>query len=390
MATPEASSVSSSPVGARWIRAALQVNPFDYQGHPAPSDSYTSEADYNKALLDECESLGISLLAITDHWCATSAAGLIKAAKARGIVALPGFEANSSEGIHLLVVFEAGTKIDDVTMAIGACMPPAGDPHGVSKKGFVEIVEDMTQLGALVIPAHVNIATSGLLHRATGKPLEPMIKHEGIHALGITPSAKPMGQQAQILANAKPFERQYPLVEIHADDVSSPAALGASGATTWFKMSEPGLAGLAHALRIPQTRVSLTDPSSKSRVLLREMSWVGGFLDGQTLPIAEDLTALIGGRGTGKSTVIESLRYVLGIEPIGEDATRDHQGVINKVVRTATTISLTVDVVSPMPGRYVVERTVPNPPVVRDASGTITTQRPTMRKTIPVLILYAE
>lgn len=97
----------------------------------------------------------------------------------------------------------------------------------------------------------------------------------------------------------------------------SPTALGGPGGSTWFKMSEPTLAGLKHALRTPQTRVSLTDPTSTSRVLLRDISWVGGFLDGQTIPLAEDLTAIIGGRGTGKSTMIESLRYVLEIAPIG-------------------------------------------------------------------------
>ena len=81
-------------VGAHWVRAALQVNPYAYKGQNAPSNIYSSEDDYNTALLDECDNLGISLIAITDHWCADSAAGLIAAAAGRGIVALPGFEAN--------------------------------------------------------------------------------------------------------------------------------------------------------------------------------------------------------------------------------------------------------------------------------------------------------
>lgn len=373
-----ANSISSKdvPIGARWFRAALQVNPYEYHGNPAPSQTYSDEATYNKALLDECEAQGISLIAITDHWRATSAAGLIQDAKIRGITALPGFEANTSEGIHLLVIFESGTNLEDITVAIGASGLTPGDPHGVATKSFSEIVTEMTNRGALVIPAHVNVANSGLLCRVMGKPLEAMIQNTHIQALGVTPSAADVGAQDQIFKNKGPFKRKHALVKIHADDISNPSALTTEGGSTWFKMCEPGLAGLKHAIRTPQTRVSLVDPTSSSRVLLREISWVGGFLNGQNLPLTEDLTALIGGRGTGKSTVIESLRYVLDIAPIGDAARKDHEGVIKNVVRTATTISLTVDVTSPEPARYTIERTVPDPAVVKDASGTVTSFRP--------------
>ncbi|MBF9434650.1 hypothetical protein HA133_01705 [Mycobacteroides chelonae] len=361
---------------ARWFRAALQVNPYEYQGNPSPKSAYSTEAAYNKALLDECNKQGIGIIAITDHWCATSAAGLITDAEARGITALPGFEANSSEGVHLLVIFERGTKLDDITLAIGACGLTPGDPHAVADESFTEIVDAMTKRGALVIPAHVNIANSGLLSRIKGKPLEPMIKHVGIQALGVTPSVNPLGDQEKILENKSPFKRKHPLVKVHADDIMGPAGLATEGGSSWFKMSEPGLAGLKHALRTPETRVSVTDPASTSRVLLREISWTGGFLNGQVIPLAEDLTALIGGRGTGKSTMIESLRYVLNIAPIGAEAKRDHESIIKSVVHTATTISLVVDVILPESARYTVERTIPDPAVVKDASGTVTSLNP--------------
>ncbi|GMA35600.1 hypothetical protein [Demequina litorisediminis] len=367
---------TQAPTGARWVRAALQVNPYDYQGNPSPANSHLDEASYNSALLDECGALGISLLAVTDHWSASSAAGLVAAATARDIVALPGFEAITSEGVHLLVIFEAGTKIEDITVAMGVCGMPQDDPHGVADKPYSEIVTSMGERGALVIPAHVNVSNSGLLHRAVGAPLQRMITHKEIHALGVTPGMPPAKDQENILANKSPYEREHPLIAIHADDIMHPDTLSTEGATTWFKMSEPSLAGLKHALRTPETRVSVTDPSSRSRVLLREISWTGGFLDGQKVPLAEDLTTVIGGRGTGKSTLVESIRYVLGIAPIGSAAQKDHSDVIKNVVQTATRISLAVDVFSPEPGRFTIERTVPDPPIVRDAAGTATSQMP--------------
>lgn len=102
---------SIGPIGARWVRAALQVNPYAYEGKNAPSATFAAEAHYNKALLDECEAQGIELLAVTDHWKVDSALQLIRDASKRGIVGLPGFEANSDEGIHILVIFEAGTAV---------------------------------------------------------------------------------------------------------------------------------------------------------------------------------------------------------------------------------------------------------------------------------------
>ncbi len=361
---------------ARWVRAALQVNPYAYVGNPSPTQFFDDETAYNTALLDACEAQGITLIAITDHWRAATGAGLIAAADARGITALPGFEAISSESIHVLVIFEAGTAMDEITVAIGACGLPSNDPHALSARPLSEIVEEAAGRGALVVPAHVNVANSGLLHRMKGRPLEKFLQSEHVHVLGITPGVAAAGDQEHILANRAPYARRHPLVAVHADDVSSPTVLASTGASTWFKMCEPSLAGLQHAVRTPQTRISLDDPTTGAGLILREIRWNGGFLDGQCVPFADDLTALIGGRGTGKSTVVESLRFVLQIEPIGASARKDHDGVVQNVLRTGTTVSLVVDVPSPTPTTYTIERTVPHDAIVKDSSGTKTNLRP--------------
>lgn len=363
------STVEAPNRGAGWHRAALQVNPFGYVGHPAPSDSFENEAAYNEALLDECEANGVSIIAVTDHWKVSTAVGLIDAAKKRNIVALPGFEANCSEGFHLLVIFEAGTDIDWISTNIGACGVPEADPHGPGDKSFSDIAETMTKKGALVIPAHVNVATSGLLARFSGKPLQKVVASHHILALATTPSRPPLGDQIEIIKNLKPYHRSHPLVEIFADDVSHPSTLANEGATSWFKMGKPSLRGLHHALRTPQTRVRLTPPPPLRGTRLCSVSWAGGFLDGLKIPIGPELTALIGGRGTGKSTVIESIRYALDQPPQGEDALKDHRSVVQKVLGAGAVVSLEVEALDPTPARYTIKRTVGDPPIVLDASG---------------------
>jgi hypothetical protein len=368
--------MAAKTIGAHWIRAALQVNPFAYQGKNQPSTSFSKEGDYNAALLNECEALGIAVIAITDHWCADSASGLIADATDRGIVAFPGFEANSSEGVHLLVVFEAGTDLSAVNAAIGACGVEPGCANGTTGNSFRDILEAMSDRGALVIPAHVNVANGGMLTGRTGQPLVAMVKDPNLHAIAITPSQSPGTDQEEIIKGVKPYDRKHPLAVVGADDVVHPDDLHASGATSWFKVSKPSVEALKLGVRTPETRVALSDPASTPRTLLREISWTGGFLDGVTIPISTDLTALIGGRGTGKSTVIESLRYALGLTPIGDDSTKDHKAIVDKVVRSGTIIKVEVDTVSPTPRSFTIERIVPDPPVVRDASGTATNLQP--------------
>ena len=366
-------------VGADWVRAALQVNPYGYQGRNAPSTRFSSEAAYNRALLDKCSELHISIIAITDHWAVDTATGLIQAAEARGIVALPGFEANTREGFHVLVIFEAGTPFTTVNAAIGACGVIPGCPNGTVGNPFDEILEAMTHpdLGALVIPAHVNVASSGMLTGRQGTPLTKMIHHPLLHAIGVTPSFAAAQEQEAIIQRRKPFDRKHPLAVLHADDISHPDTLARAGGSTWFKVSTPNIESLKIAVRTPETRVSLSDPEVEVRPLLKEISWVGGFLDGVTIPLSSDLTALIGGRGTGKSTVIESLRYVLGLTPIGSTARTDHDAIVTGVLRPGTVVKLEVEATSPMVRRFTIERSVNNPPIVKDASGTVTSLQPT-------------
>lgn len=366
----------SGNIGATWIRSALQVNPYSYHGKNAPSSTFSTEEEYNAALLAKCHSNNIGMIAITDHWAIDSAQQLIHDAEAEGVVALPGFEANTSEGIHLLVIFERGTEAGVINAAIGACRVSPGCANGTTGAPYAEMLAEMTKRDALVIPAHVNVSNSGMLTGRSGAPLVGMIKDPNLHAIAVTPSVTDGTDQALIAKGTPPYDRTHPLTIVYSDDISHPNALDTEGAATWFKVSSPCLSSLKLAVRTPLTRVSTADPSTIPRALIREISWTGGFLDGVTVPLAEDLTSLIGGRGTGKSTVIETLRYVLGIEPLGAQTKNDHESIISGVLRSGTTARIRIDVVDPAPAHYVIERSVPNPPVVIDSAGAATGLRP--------------
>ncbi|MFH0785535.1 MAG: hypothetical protein V2B20_26805 [Pseudomonadota bacterium] len=67
----------------------------------------------------------------------------------------------------------------------------------------------------------------------------------------------------------------------------------------------------------------------------------------------------------------------MGLEPIGTDAQKTHEGIVRNVLKSGTKISLLVKVYQPSSRCYLIERTVPNPPVVRDEFGKVLGLTPT-------------
>ena len=118
------------------------------------------------------------------------------------------------------------------------------------------------------------------------------------------------------------------------------------------------------------------------------LAWEGGFLDGETVCLNPNLNVLIGGRGAGKSTIVESLRYVLGLDPIGEEARKAHEGIVHQVLRGGTKVSLRARCYHPARREYLIERTVANPPVVRDESGRVSNLLP--EEVLPRVEVYGQ
>ena len=145
-------------------------------------------------------------------------------------------------------------------------------------------------------------------------------------------------------------------------------------------MSDVSIEGLRQAFLDPKSRIGLNSPAgapeTEAHPELVSLAWEGGFLGGVEISLNPNLNVLIGGRGAGKSTVIESLRYVLELDPIGDEAGKAHQGIVRHVLRGGTKVSLRVRRHRPARREYVIERTVPNPPVVRDEDGQVSNLHP--------------
>ena len=369
------------PRGAVYRRCALQVNPSTYARNFRGSQDTVDPIAHANAIVREAWKTGVSVLAITDHNDASGFIAFRQVAKNYGITVLPGFELTSSEGVHVLCIYPQSTRDKELERYLGqfGIMEP-GSSSELSSKSFSEILRDVRQHGGLTIAAHVT-SDKGLLKVLKGNARAKAWQDPNLLAVQIPKNVKNLYRgYRSIVTNSDPkYLRERPtgasqgLAVVNARDVVEADDLRDPSATSLIKMSSVGIEGLRQAFLDPESRIQIENGDViSSHPEIVAITWVGGFLDGSAVHFNSNLNVLVGGRGTGKSTIVESLRYVLGLEPIGKDAATAHGGIVRDVIRAGSKISLLVRTFQPEKREYRIERIVPNPPVVRDAvSGEI-------------------
>ena len=270
--------------------------------------------------------------------------------------------------------FDPSTEDDRLERLIGDCGIHADDTDSpTGKYDVLELLGRLREWEAVCIAAHV-ASDGGLLRTLKGQARINAWRSQNLLACSLPGLVTDAPDDLRpILQNKNAdYRRNRPVAIINAQDVNGPDDLSRQGTSCWIKMSKVSLEGLCQAFLDPSSRIRLaSEPVPEEHVELVGMAWQGGFLDGTAIHLNENLNVLISGRGTGKSTVVESLRYVLDLDALGEEARKTHQGIIRQVLRSGTKISLLVRSYRPKKHEYRIERTVPNPPVVRDERGNV-------------------
>jgi len=379
------------PKGARFYRSALQVNPFDYVIRHSKPTTFRDETSYNKAILEACAATGVEIIAITDHYRVRSGNRLRAEAQAAGIHAFLGFEAVTKDGIHVLCLFDPNSEPDRIERVIGDCgIHDEASQSPTGKYDARDFLEEAPKWGAVCVAAHVASA-GGLLSTLSGQARVETWRSPYLLACSLPgPVADAPDNVRPILENKDAaHRRERPVAILNAQDVGRPDDLAKPGASSWIKMSEVTVEGLRQAFLDPASRIRLaSDPVPEEHSEFVAMSWEGGFLNEQAIHFNENLNVLIGGRGSGKSTAVESLRYVLNLDPVGEEARKAFSGIVSQVLKSGTKISLLVRSHRPSKRQYLIERTIPNPPVVRDDAGAVLALTPL--DVIPQVEVYGQ
>jgi PHP family Zn ribbon phosphoesterase len=353
------------PGGAKWRRAALQVNPYAYHQANGRQPFATSQEQYDTELTAALVAEGVDVVGITDHWRVRDSQSLRQHLVEAGVTVFPGFEATSSEGVHVLVLFDPVCIIDEVERRIHECGVDATTGRsGTCTSSLGDLLGRVRQWGAVAVPAHV-ATRGGLLEVMKGEPRIKAWTSIDLHAVALSGAVS--DNLRKIVEGKDPqYRRDHPLALLNACDINEPADVGKPYATSWLKLSSPTAAGLDTAFRASATRVSTHDPAEHVGQRLTAVAWEGGFLNGLGIRLNDGLNVLIGGRGSGKSTVLESVRFALGLQPVTTRAQEQHAGVVTTVLGTAAKVTLLAECPSPVKRRLRIERTVGTAPRVFD------------------------
>ncbi len=361
------------PSGARFYRCALQINPFAYLKRYGKMTRFASEEAYNRAIIEACLANNIEVIAVTDHYRVEDSVRLVHAAREEKLHAFSGFEAVAKDGVHFLCLFDPD-KDEHLERFIGACgicgtdqLSPIGD------KDSTELLELAKDWDSACIAAHV-ASKGGLLKTLSGQSRVNVWTHSDLLACALSGPVDEAPEGVRPILKNRNLEhrRDRPVAILNAADVNDPEDLKKPGASCFIKMSTVSIEAFRQAFLDPDSRVRLlSEQRPEPHAEFVAMTWEGGFLRDTAVHFNKHLNVLTGGRGAGKYTMIESIRYVLGLDPLGEEARKIHEGMVHHVLQPGTKASLRVRSRTPSPRCYTIERSVPNPPVVKDEEGRV-------------------
>ena len=277
---------------------------------PASPDARPEAFGSPENIVDAAISAGLDAIAITDHntaaWCDSVAA----AAHGRQLVVLPGVEISTTEG-HLLAIWDEGTPsrvIDELLVKVNIGHGQRGRLEVAANVGLAQAAERVASCGGLAIAAHID-RPKGLLGLPVAAHVNQTLLEEAL--AGVEVVALDTVSTVAAKVGSKRLVGCVRGSDTWDVETSAHGLSGIGARRTWVKASRPDLIGIRHALADPALRISLTDPPSGDYPQLRRVEISGGFLDGQAIDLCPDLNCLLGGTGTGKSLIIEAIRYAM-------------------------------------------------------------------------------
>ncbi|MDD2856275.1 MAG: AAA family ATPase [Desulfuromonadaceae bacterium] len=310
--------------GARWWT-------FDFHAHSPASLDYGKGPSQStlRTITPEEWLLGfmranIDCVAITDHnsggWIDSLKAALIRLKEQPHpeylpLYLFPGVELTANGGVHVLAIFDLSASSEDISRLIGAVEynGECGASDLAANSPVIQIIDKIDRAGGIAILAHVD-DYNGTFTVLSGNTLEPILLSEQLYAMELcNPSfAKP----------ATYTDKGLSWVEVLGSDSHHPT--GSAGQRfpgshfTWVKMGEPTLEGLRLALldnaplSICRSDQSTGNPNQHANLFIEALAVKDAKLCGRGDALVAQfnpwMNAIIGGRGSGKSSLIEFMR----------------------------------------------------------------------------------
>lgn len=363
---------------ARFWKCALQVNPWDYAGKYRGQDHGLDEAVYNTNVLEVCKAEDITVIGIADHGCVNAVDALRQVLTASGITVFPGFEIASSEKAHFVCLFREGATNQELERYLGTLkLLNPKDRVRPSSLSAEQLLKEVETLGGFAFAAHCT-EDNGVLRLK----LNHVWQNPHLQAAQIPGALDELRNDdgnpyRQILLNRDPnYRRDRQIGIINARDIAEPNDLRVEQACCLVRMTEPGFDAFKQAFLDPESRVRLlSDREERYYSRLERVRFTGGYLTDVDIKWSGHLDTVIGGRGTGKTTLLECIRYALEFEPISDRAKRTHREIVKQNLG-AGLIEVEIRSFTMQGRKFAISRRYGESAIVRDETGNISTFRP--------------
>jgi len=315
--------------GSRWIRA-------DFHLHTRRDKEFKdsgAEQDFVARYVAALKSADIRIGVVTNHnkFDRDEFKALRKAARRENIYLLPGLELSvkdGSNGIHTLVIFhedwidnQAGT--DHISNFLGLTFAGQSNIDNSNARSNHDLLETIRELNRyekdyFLIFAHVE-TDNGLWGGLNGGRLSELANNE---LFRLNTLAFQKVRTIDLQQKVKGWLSGWYPAEVEGSDPKSMDEIG-RGKQSLIKIGAFTFEAVQFALKPGAERLSGEVIQKQPHSWVHSVRFEGGMLDGKRMDFSEEMNCLIGVRGSGKSAVLECLRYALQF-PLDE-STEDYK-----------------------------------------------------------------
>lgn len=315
--------------GSTWLHS-------DFHLHTKADKEFTYSDDdsyYLSKYIGSLKTAGIRVGLICNHnkFDVQEFKALRKTAKSQEIFLIPGVELSVSDGangIHTLVAFsdtwlENGKDYINQFLNIafeGKTPSEYEQENGRSSLGLIETIKRLEgyHRDFFIIFAHVE-DKSGLWHELDGGRIQELGRDEFFcrRALAFQKVRTHDVPNRKCRTKIKGWLCESYPAEVEGSDCKSIDQIG-QGNPCFLKIGDFTFEAIKYALLDHSNRVA-AQPQKHECSNILSATFEGGVLDGQVIHFSPELNTLIGIRGSGKSSILEAVRYALDI-PFGEKA----------------------------------------------------------------------
>lgn len=371
---------------AQYYKCALQVNPSAYSKYRGKDNM--EESEYNTQILNICKEENIKVVGLADHGSVERAENLRKFLSDNDILVFPGFEISTAEKIHIVCLFSPETDSNELNRILGQLgMPEIKNGTEKSNLSCIDIAKKIEENNGFWYAAHIT-SDNGILKLGQ---LQHVWKNELLVAAQIPDSEENIDPKYKnIIKNKEPqYKRKDAVAYINAKDICDPKDLKLETATTLIKMSELTFGSFKSAFTDPTSRIRLNSSiRTKYKSYISKICVKGGYLDGLELDLSDELNTIIGGRGTGKSTLITFIRYVLGNYSYNKELEKEIEDMIKNNLGTSGEINIYLSSYSLNGQKYKLVKRYNQNTIVFNADGSLSEL--TVTDLLPKIEIYGQ